>query len=153
MLSLFSYIQTTFQSQTRSKVNFKSFGLISKLPLQPEYNFYNFMPTLHKTSEKPDNGKYFNYKIGCADDLVLHALKELHGKNYIQYKALGINERLHSAIMQASLNPVTGKAKYIVISSYGIGRKYGNPIIGVFENEHKDAEPSLRIEYQIENYS
>ena len=148
MLSLFGYIRSTFQR----KVNFESFRLISKLPLDKKYNEYKFCPIYHKTTEKPDNGKFFNYKIGCADDLVLYITKELYSDNYVEYRALGINERLPSAIMQASSNPGTGKAKYIVISSYGIGHKYGNPIIGVFENEHTDADPSLRVEYQIENY-
>lgn len=54
--------------------------------------------------------------------------------------------------MQASSNLVTAKAKYIVISSYALGYKYSNPNIATFVNEHPSTDPSLRIEYQIENY-
>lgn len=55
-------------------------------------------------------------------------------------------------MMQAAANLLTTKAKYIIISSVGIGQKYGNPTIAVFVNEHENADPSLRIECQIENY-
>ena len=150
MSSIYNYIKSSFNA-SRNKPDFSSFQLISKLPLDPCYNFYKFIPTLHKTDEKPVNGKYFNHTIGCADDIVYYASKECY-KNAAEFKALGINERIKSSMMQAAENLVTTKAKYIIISSVGIGQKYGNPNIAVFENEHENADPSLRIEYQIENY-
>jgi len=73
-------------------------------------------------------------------------------KNLAEFKALGIDNRIKSAIMQAASNLVTARAKYIVISSYGLGVKYSNPNIATFVNEHPNADPSIRIEYQIENY-
>lgn len=54
-------------------------------------------------------------------------------------------------MMQASSNPMSAKAKYIVFTSNGLGYKYNNPIIGVFENIHHDADPNMRIEYEIYN--
>lgn len=32
-------------------LNFENFDLISKLPNAPYYNEYNFIPTIHKTSD------------------------------------------------------------------------------------------------------
>ena len=148
MTSLFNYIKPTISGVLP---NFASFHLISKLPLDPYYNNYKFVPTIHKTEEKPEDGKYFNHTIGCADDLVYYASKECY-KNFAEFKALGIDYRIKSALMQASSNLVTARAKYIVVSSYGFGHKYGNPNIAVFVNEHPSADPTLRIEYQIENY-
>ena len=149
MSSVYKYIKSILNA-SRSDLDFSSFQLISKLPLDPYYNLYKFIPTLHKTDEKPENGKYFNHTIGCADDIVYYASNECY-KNAAKFKALGINERIKSSMMQAA-NLVTSEAKYIIISSVGIGQKYGNPNIAVFENEHGNVDPSLRIEYQIENY-
>jgi len=153
MSSIYNYIKSILNSsKIRTNVlDFSSFQLLSKLPLDPYYNFYKFIPTLHKTDEKPENGKYFNHTIGCADDLVYYASKECY-ENGAEFKALGINERIKSSIMQAASNIIISKAKYIIISSVGIGQKYGNPNIAVFVNEHETADPLLRIEYQIENY-
>ena len=150
MSSVYNYIKSSL-SNSKSRLDLSSFQLISKLPLAPYYNFYKFIPTLHKTEEKPVNGKYFNHTIECADDIVYHASKECD-KNAAEFKSLGINERIKSSMMQAAANLLTTKAKYIIISSVGIGHKYGNPNIAVFVNEHENADPSLRIEYQIENY-
>lgn len=154
MTSLYNYIKSTIPSRTKVSnglPDFSSFHLISKLPLAPYYNSYKFVPTLHKTEEKPEEGKYFNHTIGCADDLVFYATTECY-KNAAEFKALGIDDKIESALMQASSNLVTAKAKYIVISSYALGYKYSNPNIATFVNEHPSADPSLRIEYQIENY-
>jgi hypothetical protein len=152
MTSLYNYIKATLPSHGSKVLNdFSSFHLISKLPSAPYYNFYKFVPTIHKTEEKPEEGKYFNHTIGCADDLVFHAIGECY-KNAAEFKALGIDERIKSALMQASSNLVTARAKYIVISSASLGFKDGNPNIATFVNEHENADPSLRIEYQIENY-
>ena len=146
MSSLFNFIKPTIKKIS----DFTSFHLISTLPRAPFYNVYKFIPTIHKTDEKPEDGKYFNHTIGCADDLVFYAKKEC-AKNLAEFKALGIEQRLESAIMQAACNPVTASAKYIVISSYSLGLKYSNPNIVTFVNEHEDAKPNIRIEYQIEN--
>jgi hypothetical protein len=153
MSSLYNYVRTTLSNKVSSNglPDFSSFHLISKLPLDPNYNNYKFIPTLHKTQEKPEDGKYFNHTIGCADDLVYFATKECE-KNYAEFKALGIDERIKSSIMQASSNLVTARAKYIVISSFALGYKYSNPNIATFVNEHPSADPTMRIEYQIENY-
>jgi hypothetical protein len=55
-------------------------------------------------------------------------------------------------MMQSAKNPLSAKAKYIVFTCNLLGIKYGNPIIGVFENIHKDADPNVRIEYEIYNF-
>lgn len=155
MTSLYNYIKSTLPARGTKVSNllpdFSSFHLISKLPSAPYYNSYKFIPTIHKTEEKPEEGKYFNHKIGCADDLVFYATTECK-KNAAEFKALGIEDRIKSALMQAASNLVTAKAKYIVISSYGLGFKYSNPNIATFVNEHPSADPTMRIEYQIENY-
>lgn len=155
MSSLYNYIKATLPirgSNVSNKLpDFKSFHLISKLPSDPYYNSYKFIPTIHRTEEKPEEGKYFNDTIGCADDLVYHSLRGCEN-NAAEFIALGINIRIKSALMQASSNLVTARAKYIVISSACLGFKYSNPNIATFVNEHPNADPSLRIEYQIENY-
>ena len=97
MSSVYNYIKSSL-SNSKSKLDFSSFQLISKLPLAPYYNFYKFIPTLHKTEEKPVHGKYFNHTIGCADDIVYHASKECE-KNAAEFKSLGINERIKSSMM------------------------------------------------------
>jgi hypothetical protein len=133
--------------------DFSSFNLISKLPSDPYYNYYKFIPTIHKTEEKPKDGKYFNHTIGCADDLVFYATTETENyKIAAELRALDIYDKIKSVIMQASSNPITAKAKYIVISSYVFGYKYSNPNIATFVNVHSSADPTIRIEYQIENY-
>ena len=150
MSSLYNYVRSTL-NYSKISPRFETFDLISKLPSAPYYNYYKFIPTIHKTQEKPEDGKYFNHTIGCADDLVYFATTKCE-KNAAEFKALGINERIKSALMQASSNLVTAKAKYIVISSAALGFKYSNPNIATFVNEHENADQSLRIEYQIENY-
>ena len=150
MSSLYNYVRSSL-NHSKISPRFEAFDLISKVPSAPYYNNYKFIPTIHKTEEKPEDGKYFNHTIGCADDLVYFATKECH-KNAAEFKALGIDERIKSSMMQAASNLVTAKAKYIVISSAGLGFKYGNPNIATFVNEHENADPTLRIEYQIENY-
>lgn len=153
MSSLYNYVKSTLNYSNVSPIlpDFSSFHLISKVPKAPYYNNYKFIPTIHKTEQKPENGKYFNNTIGCADDLVYFALQGCQ-KNIAEFKALGIDERIKSALMQAASNLVTAKAKYIVISSASLGFKDGNPNIATFVNEHENADPTLRIEYQIENY-
>lgn len=67
----------------------------------------------------------------------------------MEYRALGFSERLKEVMMQSAKNPLCAKAKYIVFTCNGLGYKYGNSIIGVFENDHPDADPNMRIEYEI----
>lgn len=135
------------------KYDFSRFDLISKLPNAPYYNTINFIPTIHKTQDIPQNGLYFNKKVGCADDMVYHTSQEFNSKdnfkNCAEYHALGFKERLHEVMMQSAKNPLSAKAKYIVFTCNGLGYKYGNSTIGVFENEHPDADPNMRIEYEI----
>ena len=54
-------------------------------------------------------------------------------------------------MMQASMNPLAAKAKYIIFICNGLGGKYNNSIIGVFENFHTDVDPNMRIEYELYN--
>jgi hypothetical protein len=133
--------------------DFSRFDLISKLPNAPYYNTINFIPTIHKTPEAPQSGLYFNKKIGCADDMVYHTSQEFNSseniKNSVEYKALGFSDRLQEVMMQSAKNPLCAKAKYIVFTSNLLGAKYGNSIIGVFENEHANIDPNMRIEYEI----
>ncbi len=134
------------------KLNFENFDLISKLPNAPYYNLYNFIPTIHKTGDIPQKGLYFNKEIGCADDMVYQTSQEFNSdqnKNTVEYKALGFQERLQNAMMTAARNPLCANAKYIIFTANGLGYKYGNSTIGVFENTHKDADPNMRIEYEI----
>ena len=134
------------------KLNFENFDLISKLPNAPYYNEYNFIPTIHKTNDIPQKGLYFNKEIGCADDMVYQTLQEFNSKetkNFMEYHALGFKDRLQNAMMTATRNPLCANAKYIIFTSNGLGYKYGNSTIGVFENTHKNADPNMRIEYEI----
>ena len=132
--------------------DFTKFKLLSKLPLQPEFNQIKFIPTIHKTLEKPEDGYIFNHKIGCADDLVFYASRECD--NCAELIALDIVNKVKTAIMQASTNLVTSKAKYIMISTFVFENKNKNKNknLIVFENEHKNVDPTFHIEYQIENY-
>ena len=135
------------------KYDFSRFDLISKLPNAPYYNTINFIPTIHKTQDIPQSGLYFNKKVGCADDMVYHTSQEFNSseniKNSVEYKALGFRDRLHEVMMQSAKNPLSAKAKYIIFTCNLLGVKYGNSTIGVFENEHPDADPNMRIEYEI----
>jgi hypothetical protein len=134
--------------------DFSKFDLISKLPFAPYYNEYKFIPTIHKTSEIPQSGLYFNKEIYCADDMVYQTIREFNdqrNKNIVEYKALGFQDRLKQMMMQASMNPLAAKAKYIIFTCNGLGAKYNNSIIGVFENSHSDVDPNMRIEYELYN--
>lgn len=153
----FNIFKSIFSKSSKSpetKFDFSKFDLISKLPSAPYYNEYKFITTIHKTSDIPQPGIYFNKQVGCADDITYHTTQEFnntHNKNRVEYKALGFENRLQNAMMQASSNPISAKAKYIVFTCNGLGYKYNNPIIGVFENTHVDADPNMRIEYEIYN--
>lgn len=150
--SLFTKSQNT-KSIQNNHLDFSKFDLISKLPSAPYYNEYKFIPIIHKTNDIPQSGLYFNKQVGCADDMVYQTSQEfnLDNKNLAEYRALGFRDRLQQVMMQSAQNPLSAKAKYIVFTSYGQGLKYGNPIMGVFENTHKDADPNIRIEYEINN--
>ena len=65
MSSLYNYVRSTL-NHSKNSPRFETFDLISKLPSAPYYNYYKFIPTIHKTEEKPEDGKYFNHSIGCA---------------------------------------------------------------------------------------
>ena len=94
MSSLYNYVRSTLSNKVSSNglPDFSSFHLISKLPSAPYYNNYKFIPTLHKTEEKPEEGKYFNHTIGCADDLVYFATKECdNDKNAAEFRALEVS--------------------------------------------------------------
>ena len=138
-----------FNKQQSTVPDFSRFDLISKLPFAPYYNEYKFITTIHKTSDIPQKGLYFNKKIGCADDMVYQTSQEYNNKNRVEYKALGFENRLQNAMMQASANPISAKAKFIIFTCNGLEFKYNNPIIGVFENTHPDVDPNMRIEYEI----
>jgi hypothetical protein len=83
--------------------------------------------------------------------MVYHAMQEFYSKNAVEYIALGFKDRLQQAMMQASANMTAGNAKYIIFTSNGLGYKYNNPVIGVFENTHPNANPNIRLEYEINN--
>lgn len=74
-----------------SKLPETKFDLISKLPLAPYYNEYKFITTIHKTSDIPQPGIYFNKQVGCADDITYHTTQEFNNtdnKNRVEYIAL-----------------------------------------------------------------
>ena len=151
--SLFNKSQNNIPTQNQ-QLDFSKFDLISKLPSAPYYNEYKFIPIIHKTNNIPQSGLYFNKQIGCADDMVYQTSQEfnrLDNKNLAEYTALDFKNRLHQVMMQSAHNPLSAKAKYIVFTCNLLGIKYGNPTIGVFENIHKDADPNVRIEYEIYN--
>ena len=54
-------------------------------------------------------------------------------------------------MMEAAKNPMCYRAKWITFSCNALGAKYGNPVIGVLENVHPDADPNLQVEYEIYN--
>jgi hypothetical protein len=150
----FNIFKSVFSKPHENKLDFSRFDLISKLPYAPYYNEYKFITTIHKTSDIPQSGLYFNKQIGCADDMVYQTSQEFNNpdiKNRVEYKALGFENHLQNAMMQASANPISAKAKYIVFTANGLGVKYNNPVIGVFENTHPDVDPNMRIEYEIYN--
>ena len=148
----FNILKSVFSKSRENKFDFSKFDLISKLPSAPYYNEYKFITTIHKTPDVPQTGLYFNKEIGCADDMVYQTTREFNdnsNKNRVEYKALGFENRLQNAMMQASADPMSAKAKYIIFTSNGLGYKYNNPVIGVFENTHPDVDPNMRIEYEI----
>ena len=156
------YMQTSYnmlkslfhKSQTSTQYDFSSFDLISKLPNAPYYNTMKFIPIIHKTQDIPQPGLYFNKTIGCADDITYHTTQEFNNSDNghrVEYRALGFSDRLQEVMMQSAKNPLCAKAKYIIFTSNGLGYKYNNSTIGVFENEHRDADPNMRIEYEIYN--
>ena len=142
-------------STSKLSPDFSSFNLISKLPYDPFYNQISdkFIPTLIKNNPPPNNGHYFTKQIGCADDIVLVATKELNGdgKNIATYRALGFRDRLQEVMMVAARNPICAKAKWISFNCNALGVKYGNCVIGLLENVHPDADPNLLVEYEIYN--
>jgi len=135
------------------KMDFNDFQLLSKLPFAPNYNEIKFIPIIHKNSDIPNNPLYFKKTVHCADDMVYHTTREFNDQknsNIVEYRALGFKDRLQQVMMQASAYPLCSKAKYIIFTCNALGTKYNNnPILGMFENEHLDADPSLRIEYEI----
>lgn len=149
----FNIFKSVFSKPHENKLDFSRFDLISKLPYAPYYNEYKFITTIHKTSDIQQSGLYFNKKIGCADDMVYQTSQEFNNnnKNDVEYRALGFRNHLQNAMMQASANPLSAKAKFIVFTCNGLGHKYNNPIIGVFENTHSDVDQNMRIEYEIFN--
>ena len=151
--SLFNKSHNNIQTQNQH-LDFSKFDLISKLPYAPYYNEYKFIPIIHKTTDIPQSGLYFNKQIGCADDMVYQTSQEFNrsdNNNNVEYKALGFEDRLKQVMMQSAQNPLLAKAKYIVFTCNLLGVKYGNPTIGVFENTHVDADQNIRIEYEIYN--
>jgi hypothetical protein len=154
MSTSFHMYRSLFNKKQNTNLDFSKFDLISKLPSAPYYNQYKFIPIIHKTNDIPQSGLYFNKQIGCADDMVYQTLQEFnhHDNKYIaEYKALGFGDRLKQVMMNSAQNVLSAKAKYIIFTCNSLGVKYGNPIIGIFENTHKDADPNIRIEYEIYN--
>jgi len=128
----FNIFKSVFSKPSETKLDFSKFNLISKLPSAPYYNEYKFITTIHKTSDIPQSGIYFNKQVWCADDMVYHTTQEFNNpdiKNRVEYKALGFENRLQNAMIQASSNPMSAKAKYIVFTCNGLGYKYNNPIL------------------------
>jgi len=152
MSTIYNYFRNLYpKTNTSQQMNLNSFQLISKLPTDPHYNKITFIPTIHKTYDIPQAGKYFNKQIGCADDMVYHTSQEFYSNNLVEYQALGFKDRLKQAMMQSSVNMTAGNAKYIIFTCSTLGLKYNNPIIGVFENTHPNADPNIRLEYEIYN--
>jgi len=118
-------------------------------------NLYNFIVNIYRRNENyiPQKGIFFNKQIGCPDDILYERSEQFYGKhnNMIEYKVFGIDKRLKSAMLLAACNPMCAKAKYIIFSANncGLGYKYGNSTIGVFENIQKDVDPNLHIEYDL----
>ena len=130
------------------------FQLISKTPFLPEYKYFSFIPALHYTEKAPEKPLYFHKEVGCADDIVYHAIREMNGdnnKHLIEYRALGFKDRLNQVMMSAAREPMSEEAKYIIFTCNALGGKYKNRIIGVFENIYEKADPKLTIEYEIYN--
>lgn len=124
--NIFKSIFHKSQSRTTQTMtpDFSKFDLISKLPYAPYYNEYKFIPIIHKTSEIPQSGLYFNKEIYCADDMVYHTTREFNdqdNKNIVEYRALGFLDRLNQVMMQASMNPLAAKAKYIIFTCNVLG--------------------------------
>jgi len=152
MLTFYNIFKSLKINSHSPQMNFDSFQLISKLPLAPYYNESKFIPIIHKTEDIPQNPLYFSKQIGCADDMVYQATREFNdekNKNLVEYRALGFQDRFKEMIMQASSNPLCEKAKYIVFTCNSLGSKYNNPIIGIFENTHPNADKNMRIEYEL----
>lgn len=163
-----SYMQTTYdlfkslfinrpwQSKNtigQKQLDFSTFTLISKLPYSQEYREYEFIPTIHRTDLPPHDALYFRAEIGCADDIVYQTSKEFNSVliRTTEYKALGFRERLQSAMMSVARNPLSATAKHIIFTNNVLGTKHGNPIIGIFENTHPNANSNVTIEYEIYN--
>ena len=151
MQTVYNIIKSLTKSHT-PEMNFDSFQLISKLPLVPYYNQTKFIPIIHKTDDIPKEGLYFNKEISCADDMVYHAINEfndIRNKNIVEYKALGFNDRFKEVLMQASQNLLCEKAGYIIFTCNTLGGKYNNPILGIYKNNHPNADKNMKIEYEI----
>jgi hypothetical protein len=56
---------------------------------------------------------------------------------------------MKNAMMQASMNPYTKNAKYIIFKNNGYQFKYDNPNVGVLTNKHKDADPNITLVYEL----
>jgi hypothetical protein len=150
MSSIFYSIEHIF-NRNKSEISnkFDSFDLISKMPYQEQFNKYKFIQTVHKTDNIPENGKIINADILCADDIAYNSCKIFTSP---EVKALGIDIRLRSAMMQAAQNLACEKAQYIVFTSNLIGKKYNNPYLVVLKNNYINVENNMRIEYNIDNY-
>ena len=85
--NIFKSIFSKSRNTCTTTPDFSKFDIISKLPYAPYYNEYKFIPTIHKTSEIPQSGLYFNKEIYCADDMVYHTTREfndLKNKNIVE---------------------------------------------------------------------
>jgi hypothetical protein len=155
MQSFYNIFKSLKINSHAPQMNFDSFQLISKVPFAPYYNEYKFIPIIHKTENNEQNDQkpiYFSKQIGCADDMVYHATREFNdekNKNLVEYRALGFRDRFRDMIMQASSNPLCEKAKYIIFTCNALGSKYNNPILGIFENTHPNADKNMKIEYEL----
>lgn len=155
----YRFYSSLFREVKNKKSNNDSFLLISKVPNDPFFNQLpiKFIPTLIKKSTPPSKGHYFTEQIGCADDIVVVALKEFNSnedtkvKNQVEYRALGFRQRLQQVMMEAARNPICANAKWISFSCNALGAKYGNNVIGLLENTHPDADSTLQVEFEIYN--
>jgi hypothetical protein len=141
------------------KIDIASFQLISKVPNDPFFHKLplRFIPNLIENSSPPTKGYYFTEQIGCADDIVVIALKEFNSdagaklKNQVEYRALGFSQRLQQVMMEAACNPICAKAKWISFTCNALGVKNGNKVIGLLENTHPDVDSTLQVEFEIYN--
>lgn len=136
----------TIKNLLQNPNTFQSFNLIGRLPFRADYNQFKFIPTV-RFNETKYNGHLLNQHIECADDIAYYASRIQN----VDLKAWSLEQRLKSAMMQASANLETAKAKHIIFTDLAYGNKTGNGIIAVLTNNSPTADPQMTIEYSMFN--